>query len=29
MMLYQQAYAAGARMLQVVQQLYDALLQVR
>ncbi len=29
MMTYQQAYAAGARMLQVVQQLYDTLLDIR
>ena len=28
MMIYQQAYAAGARMLQVGQQLYDTLLQM-
>lgn len=29
MMTYQQAYSAGARMLQVVQQLYDTLLQIQ
>jgi flagellar hook-associated protein 1 FlgK len=29
MMLYQQAYAAGARMLQVVNQLYDTLFQIQ
>ncbi len=29
MMLYQQAYSAGARMLQVVQQLYDTLFQIQ
>jgi flagellar hook-associated protein 1 FlgK len=29
MMLYQQAYAAGARMLQTVQQLYDSLFQIQ
>lgn len=29
MMMYQQAYSAGARMLQVVQQLYDTLLQIQ
>jgi flagellar hook-associated protein 1 FlgK len=28
MMIYQQAYSAGARILQVVQQMYDTLLQV-
>jgi flagellar hook-associated protein FlgK len=28
MMIYQKAYAAGARMLQVGQQLYDTLLQL-
>ncbi|MBV9063515.1 MAG: hypothetical protein JOY77_11405, partial [Alphaproteobacteria bacterium] len=28
MMIYQQAYGAGARILQVVQQMYDTLLQV-
>jgi flagellar hook-associated protein 1 FlgK len=28
MMIYQKAYAAGARMLQVGQQLYDTLLQM-
>ena len=29
MMTYQQAYSAGARMLSVVQQLYDTLLQIQ
>ncbi len=29
MMIYQQAYAAGARILQTVQQMYDTLLQIR
>ena len=29
MMIYQQAYGAGARMLNVVDQLYDTLLQVQ
>jgi flagellar hook-associated protein 1 FlgK len=29
MMIYQQAYSAGARILQVVQQMYDTLLQVQ